>query len=464
MWAARRPGRAGRALLKIVWHRMFWLEPGPGIGVNCLLFVVMRFQSKHLWLLAIGALISCQPTSDLKSSRAREDVRLEAEARTIQSVVPQNATLESLLRQQEVPAEVAASLVEAVRGVFNPRELRADRTYWVTRTLDGLFREFRYQINDDDLLRVVFRDSPETTTAAFDVEVVAMPKQYELAAASAQISRETNSLFAAFDASGENMQLPLQLAEIFSGQIDFNSDLHPGDNVEVLFDRATRDGEFVGYGDIRAALLKNAGRRLTAFLHPGPDGKPAWYDDEGRSLRRPFLKSPLRFNPRVTSAFSKNRFHPVLGINRPHLGVDFGAPFGTAVYAVADGVVEFAGWSGEAGRMVKIRHGNGYETAYLHLSAYGPGISEGHRVQQWDVIGRVGQTGTATGPHLDYRIIKNGVYVNPMSAFSKMPAGDPIAAVDLPQFRIERDKALTDLAARLDSSVGLPSSSPSSSR
>ena len=447
-----------------MWQCRIWLESGPVIGLNCVLLVVMRFHSKHLWLLLLGALVSCQPASDLRSSRSKEDVRLDVDATTIRSVVPQNATLESLLRQQEVPAEVAASLVTAVRGVFNPRELRADRTYWITRTLDGLFREFRYQINDDDLLRVVFRDGPRSTAAEFDVEVVALPKQYELSAASAQISRETSSLFAAFDAAGENIQLPLQLAEIFSGQVDFNSDLHPGDSVEVLFDRATRDGEFVGYGDIRAALLTNAGRKLTAFVHPGADGKPAWYDDQGRSLRRPFLKSPLRFSPRVTSGFSRNRFHPVLGINRPHLGVDFGAPFGTAVYAVADGVVSFAGWSGDAGRMVKIRHANGYETAYLHLSAYGPSITEGHRVQQWDVIGRVGQTGTATGAHLDYRIIKNGVYVNPMTAFSKMPAGDPIATADLPQFRVERDKALTELSARLGSNVTLPSSSPSSSR
>jgi len=424
----------------------------------------MRSYSKHLWLLLLGALVSCQPASDFRSSGNKEDVRLEADATTIRSVVPQNATLESLLRQQEVPAEVATSLVSAVRGVFNPRELRADRNYWITRTLDGLFREFRYQINDDDLLRVVFRDGPRAAVAEFDVEVVTMPKEYELAAASVQISRETSSLFAAFDATGENIQLPLQLAEIFSGQLDFNSDLHPGDSVEVLFDRATREGEFVGYGAVRAALLKNAGRKLTAFIHTGADGKPGWYDEAGRSLRRPFLKSPLPFSPRVTSGFSKNRFHPVLGINRAHLGVDFGAPFGTAVYAVADGVVTFAGWSGEAGRMVKIRHANGYETAYLHLSAYGPGITEGRRVTQKALIGRVGQTGTATGPHLDYRIIKNGVYVNPMSAFSKMPAGDPIAAADLPQFFVERDKALTELSARLGTVISLPSSSPSSSR
>ena len=409
----------------------------------------MRIRTRHLWLLAVGALISCQPASSPNSSRTGEDVHLAVDATTIESVVPQNATLESLLRQQQVPAELTSSLVNAVRGVFNPRDLRADRTYWVTRTLDGLFREFRYEIDADNLLRVVFRDSPQAAAAEFDVEVVTLPKEYELSAVSAEISRSANSLFAAFDAAGENMQLPLQLSDIFAGQLDFNSDLHYGDRFDVLFDRAVRHGDFVGYGDVRAALLVNAGRRIAAFRHVSAEGKAAWYDAEGRSLVRPFLKSPLPFSPRVTSGFSNNRFHPVLGINRPHLGVDFGAPFGTPVNAVAAGVVEFAGWSGEAGRMVRIKHPGGYETAYLHLSAFAPNIRVGARVAQRDMVGRVGQTGTATGPHLDYRVIKNGVYLNPMTAFRNMPAGDPIADVDLPQFRRERDEAVAELERRL---------------
>jgi murein DD-endopeptidase MepM/ murein hydrolase activator NlpD len=170
----------------------------------------------------------------------------------------------------------------------------------------------------------------------------------------------------------------------------------------------------------------------------------------------------LPFSPRVTSAFSYNRFHPVHGDYRPHLGVDFGAPFGTAVNAVAAGVVEAAEWAGEAGRMVKIRHAGGYETAYLHLSSYAPGIRPGVRVEQGALIGRVGQSGTATGPHLDYRIIKNGVYVNPIAELARMPQGEPIPAGLLSDFQKQRDQLVRQLRDQLASSSGSSSSVPAS--
>jgi murein DD-endopeptidase MepM/ murein hydrolase activator NlpD len=374
-----------------------------------------------------------------------------------EAIVPRNATLESLLLEEKIPAELTASLVEAVRGVFNPRDLRADQTYWIRRGFDGLFREFRYQIDPDRLLRVAFRHTPDQPAAVFDVEVVTLPKEYETAAVTAEITREQNSLIGAFTVSGENVQLPLQLAQIFSGEVDFNSELQLGDRIDVLFDRAVRNGEFVGYGDVRAAILSVAGRRITAFRHVTTDAdgqpQPSWYDEEGRSLRRQFLKSPLGFHPRVTSGFSYNRFHPVHGVRRPHLGVDFGAPTGTPVLAVAAGTVEFAGWSGEAGRMVRIRHASGYKTAYLHLSGFGPGIRQGGRVEQGQVIGRVGMSGSATGPHLDYRVMKNGTYINPLTAFRSMPAGDPINPAELPVFVRERDMALTEIRSRLQLSL-----------
>lgn len=393
--------------------------------------------------------MSCERSSDSLLDARRQDVRLDPDATTVEAVVPHDATIESLLVQQQIPADMASSVVSAIRGVFNPRELQADRTYWVTRTLDGLFREFRYQIDADNVLRVVFRDGPERQVASFDAEVVTLPRDYELTAVSAEITPDTSSLIGAFDALGENIQLPLQLADIFAGQLDFNSDLKLGDRLDVLFDRVTRNGEFIGYGDVRAAVLQNRKQRLTAVRFIGEDGKPQWYDEQGRSLRRPFLKSPLPFSPRVTSPFSTNRFHPVLGINRPHLGVDFGAPFGTAVNAVADGVVEKADWSGEAGRMVRIRHAGGFETAYLHLSSFGPGIRLGARVEQGQLIGRVGSTGTATGPHLDYRVLKNGNYVNPLTAFSRTAAGPPLSEDELATFNQQRDQALSDLQKRV---------------
>lgn len=390
-----------------------------------------------------------------RSATPPQDVLLARDVDAVEGRVPHNATLETILRQHQYSAELTAALVDAMRGVFNPRELRAEQAYRLTRSLDGLFREFRYQIDTDRLLRVVSRgpsagdaagDSPATgAVPRFDVEVVSLPKETELDTLSASISRETPSLVGALDASGETVQLALGLAEIFGGEIDFNSDLQPGDRIDVLFERYKRDGEFIGYGAIKAAVLFNEDRKVTAVGFPDADDHPAWYDEDGRSLRRQFLQSPLPFDPRVTSRFSYRRLHPVHGTTRAHLGVDYGAPAGTRVNAVASGVVELAGWAGEGGRVVRLRHAGGYQTAYLHLSAIAPGIRPGARVEQGTAIGRVGSTGTATGPHLDYRIIKNGTYVNPLVELKKMPKGDPIAPDAREAFLRERDAVLARL-------------------
>jgi murein DD-endopeptidase MepM/ murein hydrolase activator NlpD len=245
------------------------------------------------------------------------------------------------------------------------------------------------------------------------------------------------------------VQLALQLAEIFGGEVDFNSDLQPGDRLQVLFERITRDGGPSGYGDVKAAVLRTGGRGVTAILYADSEGKPAYFDEQGRSLKRQFLRSPLPFEPRVTSRFSYRRVNPVYGDVRAHLGVDYGAPTGTAVMAVASGVVESAAWAGDAGRMIKLRHGGGYETEYLHLSAFAPNLRVGGRVEQGQLIGRVGMTGAATGPHLDYRILKNGVHVNPLAELARMPPGVPIAADALSEFTLARDETMGQLRDRV---------------
>ena len=302
---------------------------------------------------AAGLTASCQPSGPApEPQRARHDISLTEDGNTIEARVPNSATLESLLRRHDLPAQFTAAMIDAVRGVFNPRDLRANQSYRLTRSLDGLFREFRYQIDADRFLRVVMRGAQADAAApAFDVEVVPLPKEFELDAVVAEISKEHPSLVGAFEAEGENILLPLQLAEIFGGEIDFNSDLQRGDRIEVLFDRATRHGEFVGYGDVKAAVITNGGKTHHArSASTATTASRSWYDEHGRSLKRQFLKSPLPFDPRVTSGFSFHRMHPVLRLRRAHLGVDFGAPTGTPVKAVATGVVEVAGWSGEAGR------------------------------------------------------------------------------------------------------------------
>jgi murein DD-endopeptidase MepM/ murein hydrolase activator NlpD len=278
---------------------------------------------------------------------------------------------------------------------------------------------------------------------------VTTPKETRRQAVEADITREHASLVGSLDAQGEAVGLALRLADILGGEVDFNTDLQRGDRLTALFERVVRNGAPGEYGAVDAAVLQNVGRRIVAIRFDGPDGKPAWFDEDGRSLKRQFLKSPLPFEPRITSGFSLSRVHPIYGDRRPHLGVDYGAPTGTSVVAVSSGVVESAEWAGDAGRMVVLRHASGYETLYLHLSAFAPGLHPGQRVDQGALIGRVGQTGAATAPHLDYRIKRNGVYVNPMAELARMPKGEPIAPDALPAFQVARDRALQELTTRL---------------
>jgi murein DD-endopeptidase MepM/ murein hydrolase activator NlpD len=345
-----------------------------------------------------------------------------------------------------VSADVTAAVIGAVRQVFNPRDLRANQLYRVTRTLDGAFRRFQYDIDADRFLSVVSRTSDGAGAPAYDVTVIAYPREVVTDTVSAEITRERSSLSASLDARHESVQLALLLADVFGGEVDFNSDLQRGDRIDVLFERVKRNGEIIGYGDVEGAVLHNAGKEITAVRFAGSNGKAAWYDAQGRSLKRQFLRSPLPFEPRITSGYSNSRLHPVYGDYRAHLGVDYGAPAGTSVVAVAAGTVESAEWSGDGGRMVVIRHAGGYETLYLHLSSFAPGIRPGGRVGQGDLVGRVGMTGAATAPHLDYRIKKNGTYVNPTVELSRMPKGAPIPSSDIDAFSRERDRVLAALS------------------
>ena len=203
-----------------------------------------------------------------------------------------------------------------------------------------------------------------------------------------RVDREHPSLVAAMDARGEDVTLAISLADVFAGDIDFSNDLQPGDEFRLVFEKHYSEGHFAGYGPIVAAEFRNDGRVLRAFRFT-PDGqKPAYYDEKGRSLARFFLRSPLKFEPRISSGFTMRRLHPVLGIWRAHPAIDYVAPTGSPVVAVASGTVTRAGWTGGGGNTVTIRHSNGYESNYLHLSAYGPGVKAGVRVEQGQLVGK----------------------------------------------------------------------------
>jgi len=251
------------------------------------------------------------------------------------------------------------------------------------------------------------------------------------------------SLFDAVERTGESARLVLDLVEIFSSDFDFTADTRAGDRFRLLVEKRYAGDDFVDYGRILVAQYASGGKTLSGvgFERAARFGH---YDLAGESLRKSFLKSPLEF-ARITSGFTYARPHPILGGVRPHLAIDYGAPVGTPVRAVADGVVVHAGWNGGNGIQVHLRHRSGYETQYNHLSRIAPGLQAGARVRQKQIIGNVGATGLATGPHLDYRVAKNGTFVNPLG--EKFIPGEPIPAAARADFQRQSRELLARLEA-----------------
>ena len=416
-------------------------------------------------LVAIAVTVSCivvsswaarrqteLPPEPLRANATRADIFLTPDTELIRGLVPRNTTLETLLRMHGLASDSAFRVIEAVRAAFDPRRLRASQPFVLERTLDGDLRRFEYEIDGDSSLRVTHGPEHEVLAA-----IASIPKHRHEVVAGGAITQVTPSLFQAMESTGERPELSIALADIFSGEIDFNTELQPGDRFGLAFEKFTRETPSLvdgaerpaSYGDIAAAEFHNEGRVLRAIRFTAPGGKPGYYDENGRSLRRFFLRSPLKFEPRITSRFSRRRLHPVLNTYRAHLGVDYGAPTGAPVVAVSAGTVVSATFDRANGRMVRLKHSGGYETYYLHLSAFGPGIRAGARVSQGQLIGKVGSTGLASGPHLDYRLRKNGVFVNPLDEHRRMPPGDPVPASAMAAFKEARDRALRQLDAAM---------------
>jgi murein DD-endopeptidase MepM/ murein hydrolase activator NlpD len=368
--------------------------------------------------------------------RLAADVPLAKDSDLVSGFVPARTTIAHLFDDHMIHRADAPVLVSSIASAIDVRKLRAGQPYAIDRLLDGRVRRFEYEIDADKRLTVA-RASLDGAPR-FIAAVEPIPKQTTVVAVEGDINRETNSLSAAIDKAGERIELALGMADVFSGEIDFNSDLQPGDTFRVLVERQTRDGKLSGYGAILGAEFVNDGRRLRAIRFTPDGGSPAYYDENGHSLKRFFLKSPLKFEPRITSRFSSSRKHPILGYNRAHNGVDYHAPAGAPVASVAPGVVTHAGWTSGGGRTVKVRHPNGYETEYLHLSAIA--VRAGARIGQGDLVGRVGMTGLATGVHLHYGLKKNGRYVNPVVEHRNMPPGEPVPAGLMNVFATERDR------------------------
>ena len=260
------------------------------------------------------------------------------------------------------------------------------------------------------------------------------------------------SLFGATDAAGIPDSIATGLADVFGGDIDFQRDIRKGDRFSVVYETVNRLGHMIRTGRILAAEFVNDGRVLRAIWYEGKDGKGGYYTPDGKNVRKAFLRSPLEFS-RITSGFSLSRYHPILHKMRAHKGVDYGAPIGTRVKATGDGVVVFAGWRGGYGRMIILRHRGRFSTVYGHLSRFAAGIHRGTRVAQGDIIGYVGMTGLATGPHLHYEFRVGGVQRNPLTIV--LPTAPPLSPRELPVFRERSQPLLTELNMVADSNLAL---------
>lgn len=396
------------------------LIPGLGLLAVC--------ASSAFWLVS-----AADPSATM---RLAHDVALAKDSDYLTGYIPARTTISGVFEHHMVQTADTPVLVSTIASAIDVRRIRAGQPYSIDRLLDGRVRRFEYEIDGDK--RLLVERAAGEGAPRFIATVERIPKETTVVTIEGDINHDTNSLAAAIDKAGERIELALGMADIYSGEIDFNSDLQPGDHFRVLVERQTREGKLSGYGAILAAEFQNDDRKLKAIRFTPDGGSPGYYDENGNSLKRFFLKSPLKFEPRITSRFSTSRKHPILGYNRAHNGVDYGAPSGAPVASIAPGVVTLAGWTSGGGRTVRIRHNNGYESEYMHLSAIA--TRAGARVAQGELVGRVGMTGLATAPHLHYGLKKNGHYVNPVIEHRNMPPGEPVATALMNVFMTERDR------------------------
>ncbi len=376
--------------------------------------VVVPAACAALTALAVGIASGCggAPTESVAATPPVVVVPLEPFHPPVRDRVAPGDTLESVCRR--IAGDDWVAWRDALTGEIDPRRLRPGTRFEGSTRRSGELDRLRVLLdlrNELDLRVEDGRILVDRIVRQVDSEVVRLE------------GRITSSLFGAVEEAGGEPELAVRLAEIFQWDVDFFRDLRAGDEFVVVAGRQTVDGVFVGYGTLYAARFVNAGRELYAVAYRGSDGRVGYYDLDGRPLEKQFLRSPLKFS-RITSRFSMSRLHPVHGRRMPHYGVDYGAPTGTPVHVTASGVVSFVGRTGGAGNMVSVRHANGYESSYLHLSRYAAGIRRGARVSQGEVVGYVGSTGWSTGPHLDYRVKLNGRWVNPLTISS--PPSPPL--------------------------------------
>lgn len=371
------------------------------------------------WVPAAEPVATVHQTDDLGTADSLAPEVLERAAMPERVKLRRGQSLLGWLSQDVgLDPNMAMSAAATMAEHIDPRRLRAGAELAVYRDSDDLARRMVLPLAGRGELRLSY-------DATWNGEF----RQYQRRVRRHRVAGTVEGGFeGAVTAAGGPALLAYAVADVLQWDLDFNRDLRAGDEFVVVFDAVWMNGQVREIASVEAVRYWSRGEPIEAFRF----GDLGYYDREGKPLRKQFLRSPLPYS-RVTSRFSNRRFHPVLKVYRPHHGVDYGAPTGTPVRVTANGVVVSAGWNKGGGKTVKVRHANGYLTAYLHLSKFASGVRAGTRVRQGDVIGFVGSTGLSTAPHLDYRVKKDGRWMDPL-LLPNEPAA-PLSAEQLAEFQ-----------------------------
>ena len=409
-------------------RKYFWiaLVIGP-IGLLMILRAILYFPDST-------TTSSQNPRSKITSNSKAKIHSVQPAARIVKGTVPRNSNLQNLLLGQNLTTQVVHELIQQSRNIYNLNRIRTGNNYTIEISNTGKLESFRYEINDEEYLL------SKRNGDRFDVDRY----KYEFDVKTEKLSTQIQgSLWETLLKLGEKTKLVMELSWILQWDVDFTT-IQSGDRLRLIVDKKYRNGKLIKYGDIHAIQFTTGKKNFFAFRFVSPKSKKVkYYDAMGNSVKKAFLKVPFRFSPRVSSGFSYSRYHPILKRRRPHLGIDFAAPTGTPVLASASGRVSYSGKKGGFGNTVELRHPNGYRTSYGHLSKIL--VKSGQKVAQGDVIGRVGSTGLATGPHLDYRVQNpKGRYLNPRHRIS-WPSEKSLENRYRSEFSAVRDQLFLDL-------------------
>lgn len=398
-----------------------------------LVVLILVFTTGFGYLLAEDTSNESRPNLSKYTTTSKKLQNLKTKKRSSSSVrynktekyhIQKGDTFEDVIERFDIGYSAMQEMVSSSKQIHDITQLNIGQPVYLLQK-SGNFVGIEYEI--DDFNKIIIRKKN-------DKFITNKKKIHYKTVTSTASGTISSSLFKTGKRIGLSETLILDLAEIFAWNIDFAVELKQGNKFKIIYEKKRRNNK-VRTGDILAAKFINNGKEYTAFLFEDNKGEPAYFDKNGHSLKRQFLKAPLEYN-RISSGYTNARFHPTLNKTTPHKAIDYAAEIGTPIRAVGDGTITYSGYKSGFGKYIDVRHSNTYQTQYAHLSQIA--VDSGQKVSQGEVIGYVGSTGFSTGPHLHYQIKKNGRKVNPLEV--ELPEGDPVPKDKTEEFKKIRDK------------------------